>query len=65
MKITTIGIDLAKQSYSVHGVDAHGKVALRKTLSRAKLLELMATLEPCLVGLEACGDLARFRRTPV
>jgi transposase len=43
-------------------VDAHGKVALRKTVSRAKLLELMATLEPCLVGLEACGgahDMAR------
>ena len=55
MKITTIGIDLAKQSYSVHGVDAHGKVMLRKTLSRAKLLELMAQLEPCLVGMEACG----------
>jgi transposase len=33
MKITTIGIDLAKQSYSVHGVDAHGKVMLRKTVS--------------------------------
>jgi transposase len=62
MKITTIGIDLAKQSYSVHGVDAHGKVMLRKTLSRAKLLELMAQLEPCLVGTEACGgahDMAR------
>jgi transposase len=62
MKITTIGIDLAKQSYSVHGVDALGKVALRKTLSRTKLLELMAQLEPCLVGMEACGgahDMAR------
>jgi transposase len=62
MKITTIGIDLAKQSYSVHGVDAHGKVMLRKTLSRAKLLELMAQLEPCVVGMEACGgahDMAR------
>jgi transposase len=62
MKITTIGIDLAKQSYSVHGVDAHGKVVLRKTMSRARLLELMATLEPCVVGLEACGgahDMAR------
>ena len=62
MKITTIGIDLSKQSYSVHGVDAHGKVMLRKTLTRAKLLEFMAQLPPCLVGLEACGgahDMAR------
>lgn len=62
MKIMTIGIDLSKQSYSVHGVDAHGKVMLRKTLTRAKLLELMAQLPACLVGLEACSgahDLAR------
>jgi transposase len=62
MKITTIGIDLAKRSYSVHGVDAHGEVMLRKSLSRTKLLELMATLEACLVGMEACGgahDMAR------
>jgi transposase len=62
MKITTIGIDLSKQSYSLHGVDAHGKVMLRKTLTRAKLLEFMAQLPPCLVGLEACGgahDMAR------
>src|SRR5262245_56214389 len=62
MKITTIGIDLSKQSYSVHGVDAHGKVMLRKTLTRAKLLELLAQLPSCLVGLEACGgahDMAR------
>jgi transposase len=65
MKITTIGIDLAKTTLSVHGVDAHGKVLLRKSISRAKLLELMANLEPCLVGIEACGgahDLARRLR---
>ena len=62
MKITTIGIDLAKNSISVHGVDQRGKVVLRKTLNRAKLLELMANVSPCLVGLEACGgahDLAQ------
>jgi transposase len=55
MNITTIGIDLAKASFSVHAVDAHGKVMLRKSLNRAKLLELMAQLPRCLVGLEACG----------
>lgn len=62
MKITTIGIDLAKTTLSVHGVDHHGKALLRKTMSRAKLLEYMSNLEPCLVGMEACGgahDLAR------
>ena len=62
MKITTIGIDLAKSSLSVHGVDERGKVALRKVMSRPRLLEFMANLPPCLVGMEACAgahDLAR------
>ena len=62
MKITTIGIDLAKTTLSVHGVDDNGKVVLRKSMSRSKLLEFMANREPCLVGMEACGgahDLAR------
>jgi transposase len=62
MKITTIGIDLSKQSYSVHGVDADGKAVLRKSFTRSKLLEFMAQLPACLVGLEACGgahDMAR------
>jgi hypothetical protein len=62
MKITTIGVHLAKTSFSVHSVDAHGKAVLRKTMSRGKFLEFMTNLEPCLVGMEACGgahDLAR------
>lgn len=62
MKITTIGIDLAKTTLSVHGEDAHGKALLRKTKSRAKFPGYMSNLEPCLVGMEACGgahDLAR------
>lgn len=62
MNITTVGIDLAKASFSVHGVDAHGKVMLRKTLSRAKLLEIMAQLPRCLVGLEACGGAHEMAR---
>jgi hypothetical protein len=41
-EITTVGFDLAKNVFSVHGVDAHGKTVLRKTLSRGKLIELMA-----------------------
>jgi len=62
MKVTTIGIDLAKTTLSVHAVDAHGKTMMHRSLSRGKLLEFMFNLEPCLVGMEACGgahDLAR------
>ena len=55
MRATTIGIDLAKSSFQVHGVDAHGKVALRKQLRRGKLLEFFANLPCCRVGIEACG----------
>lgn len=55
MNVTTAGIDLAKNVFSVHGVDAHGKVALKKTLSRGKLLEFFANLPPCIVGMEACS----------
>ena len=51
--ITTVGIDLAKNVFSVHGVEAHDKPVIRKTVGRGKLLELMAQLPPCLVGAEA------------
>jgi transposase len=54
--IVTIGIDLAKNVFAVHGVDATGKPALvRPSVPRAKLLELIATLPPCLIGMEACS----------
>ena len=53
--IVTIGIDLAKNVFAVHGVDATGKpVLLRPSEPRAKLLELIAALPPCLIGMEAC-----------
>lgn len=55
MNVTTVGIDLAKNSFSLHGVDGHGKVAFRKTLSRHKLLPFLASLPPCLIGMEACS----------
>jgi transposase len=60
--ITTVGIDLAKNVFSVHGVDSHGKAVLRKTVSRGKLLELMAQLPPCLVGMEACSGAHQMAR---
>jgi transposase len=55
MKITTIGLDLAKNAFQVHGVDERGKAVLKKQLKRAQVLPFFADLEPCLVGMEACG----------
>jgi len=54
-EITTVGIDLAKSVFTVHGVDAAGRTVLRKTVRREKLMELMVALPPCLIGMEACG----------
>jgi transposase len=53
--IKILGIDLAKNIFQLHGTDAKGNRVLTKRLSREKLLEFMANLEPCLVGIEACG----------
>jgi transposase len=61
-KITTVGIDLAKNTFSVHGVDAAGKVVLRKTVSRGRLMEVVAHLPPCLIGLEACSGAHEWAR---
>jgi transposase len=56
MKVTTIGVDLAKEVFGLHGVDGEGRVALRKRLVRSRLLEFMSKLPPCLVGMEACSS---------
>ncbi len=56
MRITTIGLDLAKNVFQLHGVDAGGRAVLRKRLSRQRLLEFFANLPRCLVGMEACGS---------
>ncbi len=55
MKVTTLGIDLAKTVFQLHGVDERGHVVLRKKLSRKKLLIFLSNLPACLIGLEACG----------
>jgi transposase len=54
MKMTVLGIDLAKNVFQLHGVDEHGNVAVRKQLVRSKLLPFMAQLAPCRIGMEAC-----------
>lgn len=55
MEITTIGLDLAKSVFQVHAVAADGQVVVRRALRRAQVLPFFAKLEPCLIGLEACG----------
>lgn len=56
MKITTIGIDLAKNVFQIHGADARGKTVLRRQLKRAQMLAFFARLEPCKVAMEACAS---------
>lgn len=55
MEITTIGLDLAKNFFHIHGVDATGVVVVRKALRRRQMLPFFSRLSPCLVGMEACG----------
>jgi transposase len=56
MNIKRIGIDLAKQVFQVHGVDAQEKAVLRKQLRRAQMLDYFQKLPPCLIGMEACSS---------
>jgi transposase len=56
MKVNTCGIDLAKAVFQIHGVDRQGKVCLRKQIKRAEMLAFFVRLEPCLIGMEACGS---------
>jgi transposase len=53
-EVITIGLDIAKSVFQVHGVDDAGTVVIRKRVSRSKMLEFFADLPPCLVGIEAC-----------
>lgn len=55
MTITTLGIDLAKSVFQLHGVDTTGSIVLQKTLRRGAVLDYLAGLEPCLIGMEACA----------
>ena len=60
--VTSVGIDLAKNVFSLHGVDAAGVVQLRKTVSRTRLVEFVAQLPPCVIGLEACSGAHEWAR---
>lgn len=64
MKITTVGIDLAKTVFQVHGADARGKVVLRKQLRRDQVTAFFANLEPCLIGLDYIHHQRAVSSTP-
>lgn len=61
-KIATIGLDIAKSVFQVHGVDAAGEVVVRKRLSRARVVPFFAKLPRCLVGIEACSTSHHWAR---
>jgi transposase len=60
--ITTVGLDIAKSVFQVHGVDARGEAVLRRQLRRAKMLPFFAKLPPCIVGIEACASSHHWAR---
>src|SRR6266571_9506088 len=61
-QITTAGIDLAKRVFALHGVDGAGRVGLRKTVRREQLMQTVAGLPPCVIGMEACSGAHEWAR---
>jgi transposase len=62
-EIVTIGLDIAKNVFQIHGVDRNGKIVLRRALRRSQVPDFFSTLPPCLVGLEACATAHHWART--
>ncbi len=62
MQVSTIGIDLAKNVFQVHGVDAQHKVVLVRQLRRKQMIEFFGKLAPCLIGMEACATAHHWAR---
>lgn len=63
MKITTIGLDLAKSVFQAHGMDETGETVLVKKLHRKQMLPFFSKLAPCLIGVEACATAHHWART--
>ena len=61
-QVITIGVDIAKSVFQIHGVDADGTVVIRRRIGRARVLEFFADLPPCLVGMEACAMAHQWAR---
>lgn len=62
MQTSTIGIDLAKSAFQVHGIDATGKVSISRQLRRGQLIDFFRKLPPCLIGMEACATAHHWAR---
>ena len=56
MRITTLGIDLAKNVFQLHGTDARGRAVFSRRVKRRQLLDAVASLPSCVIGMEACGS---------
>ena len=54
-EIGTVGLDIAKSVFQIHGIDAAGEVIVRRQLKRRQVLQFFAALKPCLIGMEACA----------
>jgi len=64
MQVTTIGVDLAKNVFQVHGISASEEVVFNQPLRRAQFLPFFAKLEPCLIGMESCSSAHHWTREP-
>ena len=62
MQVNTIGVDLAKNVFQVHGVDSTGKVVISRQLRRKQVIDFLSKIPPCLVGMEACGTAHHWAR---
>lgn len=62
MKLATVGIDLAKNVFQVHGIDERGKAVMKKQLRRDQMANFFVNLPPCLIGMEACGGAHHWAR---
>src|SRR5215210_2617017 len=62
MQVTTVGLDLAKHVFQVHGIDQAGQVLIRRQLRRGELIGFFRRLPPCLVGMEACSTAHHWAR---
>jgi transposase len=59
--LTTIGLDIAKSVFQVHGIDAEGKVVVRQQLKRGRVIASFSKLPPCRVGIETCASAHHWR----
>lgn len=62
MHVATLGIDLAKHVFQLRGVDARGRAALSRRVRRSKLMEVVTSLPPCVIGMEACASAHHWGR---